>query len=190
MHELLEFLRLVLAQLLNFDLLLLFLDIGVLLSLRSTWESLPWESTLKEIEEHVADGLQVVPSGLLVADMGVDGGIPCGTRQVLAISEWDVLAIRTLVALRQSKIDNVDRILGLLSATNQKVVGLDIPMNDSLLVDNLDSLDHLNGNVQDSIEVELSSAFLEQVFEGLAEHVHDHDVVHLAILSFLITNEM
>lgn len=45
-HELLEFLRLVLAKLLDLDLLLLFLDVGVLLGLGSSWKTLPWESTL------------------------------------------------------------------------------------------------------------------------------------------------
>ena len=49
-HEFLELLRLVFAQLLDLDLLLLLLDVGVLLSLGSTWEALPWESTLQEVE--------------------------------------------------------------------------------------------------------------------------------------------
>ena len=48
-HELLEFLGLVLAELLDLHLLLLFLDVGVLLGLRSSWKSLPWESTLEEV---------------------------------------------------------------------------------------------------------------------------------------------
>lgn len=45
-HELLEFLRLFFAKLFDLHLLLLFLDVGVLLSLGSSWETLPWESTL------------------------------------------------------------------------------------------------------------------------------------------------
>ena len=44
-HELSEFLRLVLAQFLNSHFLLLFLDIGVFLLLRSSGKSLPWERT-------------------------------------------------------------------------------------------------------------------------------------------------
>ena len=189
-HKFLEFLRLVFAELLDLDLLLLFLDVGVLLSLGSSGEALPWESTLQEVEEHMPDCLQVISSRLLVSNMGVDGGVSCGTSEVLAVSERNVLTIRALVALGQSKIDNVDGVFGLLSASNQKVVGFDIPMNDSLFVHNFDSLDHLNGNVQNSIEVKLSSALLEQVFEGLTEHVHDHDVVHLTIFCLLVTDEM
>ena len=78
----------------------------------------------------------------------------------------------------------------MLSASNQKVVGFDISMNDSLLVHDFNPLDHLDGNVQNSIEVELSSALLEQVFEGLTKHVHDHDMIHLSVLCLLVTDEM
>jgi hypothetical protein len=45
-HEFTEFFRLVLAQFLYGHLFLLFLDIGVLLLLGSSWESLPWKSSL------------------------------------------------------------------------------------------------------------------------------------------------
>ena len=33
-------------------------------------------------------------------------------------------------------------------------------------------------------------ALLEQVLEGFAQHVHYHDVIHLAILGFLVSGEM
>ena len=92
-HEFLEFFWLILAELLDFDLLLLLLDVGVLLCLGSTWEALPWESTLQEIEKHVTDCLQVVSSGLLVSNMGINRSVSCGTCQVLAIPEGDVLSI-------------------------------------------------------------------------------------------------
>ena len=163
MHEFLELLWLVLAKLLDLDLLLLFLDIGVLLGFGSSWEALPWESTYQEIEENVTNGLKVISTGLLVPDVSVDGSISGSTREVLTVSEWDVLTVGTLVALGQPKINDVDRVFGLLSATNQKVVGLNISVNDSLFMHNLDSLDHLNGDVQNSIEIEFSSALLEKV---------------------------
>jgi hypothetical protein len=38
-------------------------------------------------------------------------------------------------------------------------------MDDSLLMDDLDSLDHLDRDVENGADVELSSAFLEQVLE-------------------------
>ena len=42
-HELLELFWLFSAELINGNLLLLLLDVGVLLGLGSTWKSLPWE---------------------------------------------------------------------------------------------------------------------------------------------------
>ena len=57
-------------------------------------------------------------------------------------------------------------------------------------MDGLDSLDHLNGDVEACFEVKLSSALLELVLKTLAEQVHDHYVVHLAIFGLLVTDEM
>ena len=49
---------------------------------------------------------------------------------------------------------------------------------------------HLNGNVEACLEVELATALLEKVLERFAQQVHHHDVIHLAVLSLFITNEM
>ena len=136
------------------------------------------------------DGLKIVPSRLLVPDMGVDTCVSGGTSQVLAISERNVLTIRGLVALGETKVDDVNCALGLVSAANQKVIWLDVSVDDSLLVDHLDPLDHLHGDVENSADVELSSALLEEVLEGFTEHVHDHDVVHLAVLCFFIAHKV
>lgn len=51
-----------LAQLIHSDLKLLLLDIVVLLVLRSAWETLPGETPAQEVQEHVADSLEVIPS--------------------------------------------------------------------------------------------------------------------------------
>ena len=61
-HEFCKLVRLVLAKLLDFDLLLLFLDVGVLLSLGSTRKTLPWERSFQEIQEHMTDGLKIISS--------------------------------------------------------------------------------------------------------------------------------
>ena len=39
-------------------------------------------------------------------------------------------------------------------------------------------------------EVKLASALLEEIFETLAEEVHHHHVIHLAVLSLLIADEV
>ena len=44
-HEFGKLVWLVLAELFDLDFLLLFLDVSVLLGLRSTWKTLPWEGS-------------------------------------------------------------------------------------------------------------------------------------------------
>ncbi len=51
-----------------------------------------------------------------------------------------MLAIRVLVAFCQTEIDDEDVIFVSVVATNQKVVGLDISMYNSLFMDLLNSL--------------------------------------------------
>ena len=61
-HELLELLRLVFAEVFDGNLLFLLLDVGILLSLGSAWEALPWERSFQEVKEHMADSLEVISS--------------------------------------------------------------------------------------------------------------------------------
>jgi len=151
---------------------------------------LPWELSLEEIQENVPDGLQIVSSGLFVTDMSIQTSVSSSSSKVLAISEGNVLTIGTLVALGQSKIDDVDGIFSLFAATDQKIIRLDISVDDSFFVNNLNPLYHLSRNVQNCFEIKLAPALLKEVFQTLAEHVHDHDVVHLAVLCLFVTHEM
>jgi len=57
------------AELLERQLDLLLLDSCVLFILGSTWESLPGELALEEVQNHVPDTLQIVSSRLLDAFM-------------------------------------------------------------------------------------------------------------------------
>ena len=96
----------------------------------------------------MTDGFQVISSRLFVPNVSVKTGISCSSCQVLSISERNVLTIRALVALGQSKINNVDCVFGSVCPSDQKIVRFDVPMDNSLLMDTLDSLDHLNGDVK------------------------------------------
>lgn len=152
----------------------------------------------------MANSFQVIPTALFVTNMGVEGGISGSTSQVLALSEWDVLVLRVLVALGQTEVDDVDVVLGGFSGSNQEVVWLDISVDNSLLMDLLNALDlkipwlvilsgliyHLMSNVQHCFQVKFAPALLEEIFERFSKEVHDHNVVHLTIISLLITNEV
>jgi hypothetical protein len=49
---------------------------------------------------------------------------------------------------------------------------------------------HLSSDVEDCLEIKLPTAFLKEIFKRLPKQVHDHDVVHFAIVSFLITHKV
>ena len=49
---------------------------------------------------------------------------------------------------------------------------------------------HLYGDAQYGLEVELASALLEEVLEGLAQQVHHHHMIRLVILRLLISHEV
>lgn len=162
-HKVLELLGLTLAKLINCHFLLLFLDVIIFLILGSTWKALPRQGSSQEVEKHVTDSLKIVSPGLLISNMGVDTSISGSSSQVLSFSEGDMLTLRVLVALGKSKVNNVNIILSGVRVSNQEVVWLNISMDNALFVHFLNSLDHLSGNAQNGLKVELAAALLEQV---------------------------
>lgn len=52
-----------------------------------------------------------------------------------------MFSVRVLVTLSEPKINNVDVVLGAFGASNQEIVGLDVAVNDSFLVNLLNALD-------------------------------------------------
>lgn len=72
--------------------------------------------------------------------MRVDTCVSSGASQVFALSKWDVLAIGVLVALGETEIDDEDVIFVCVISADQEVVGLDISVNDALLVYLLNTL--------------------------------------------------
>jgi len=166
-HKLLEFLGLVAAEILNRRLLLLLLDVGVLFSLRPSGKALPRQRTFQEVQNDMTDRLQVIASRLLVTKVGIDRCVAGCAGQVLAVAERDVLAIGGLVAFCQSKVNDINGILRLVIVPNQEIVGLNVAVNNALFMDNLDALDHLDGDMETCLEVKLAAALLEQILERL-----------------------
>lgn len=87
----------------------------------------------------MADGFQIVSARLFNSFVCIDRSVSCSACQVLAIFVRDMLTFTVFKALCQSEVNDVDLILRLISATNQEVVGFDVSMNDSLLVNFLNS---------------------------------------------------
>ena len=140
-HELLELGRLVQAELIDGHLLLLALDVIIFFVLRASWEALPRKRSAQEVEQHVANRLQVVPAGLLVTDVRADGGVPGRASQVLSFAEGDVLALGVLVALGETEVNDVNVVFSALIPANKEVVWLDIAMDNPLLMHFLNTVD-------------------------------------------------
>ena len=127
-----------LAQLIAGDLELLLFDVVVLLVLGSARKTLPWETASQEVQQHVSNCLKIISSGLFVPDVSVNASV--SASEVFALAEGDVLAIGVLVAFSETEIDDENVIFVLIIATDQKVIRLNISMNDPLLMDLLNSL--------------------------------------------------
>jgi len=164
LHEFSKFGRVAPAELLKRSLNLLLLDRVILLVLAATGQALPGERALDEVEKHVANRLQIVASTLLDTLVRGNRRISGGSSQVLAILVGDVLALAVLVALGQAEVDDKNVVSRGLRASDQEIVGLDITVDDSLLMHLLYSLDELRADKQDCFKVELAATGLEEVF--------------------------
>ena len=72
MHKLFKLFGLVLAEVLDRHLPLLFFDVGILFLFVASWKALPWERAFEEIQEHVTNCLEVVSSRLFIPNVGID----------------------------------------------------------------------------------------------------------------------
>ena len=152
----------------------------VLLGGRLGLEALPREAALEEVDEDVADGLEVVTAGLLDAKMVVDGGVTGGTGQGAALALGDVLqGAGMAVPLGQTKVDAVDEVAGPAASVGDEVGGLDVTVDEVAGVHQLDALQHLVGDHEDRLEGESAAALVELILEGRAEKVHHHEVVRI-----------
>jgi len=74
--------------------------------------------------------------------------------------------LRILIAFSKAKINNIDVIFGRFSASDQEIIGLNIPMNDSLFMTLLNSQDHLLSHHAASFQVKLLFALHKKVFQA------------------------
>jgi hypothetical protein len=156
---------------------LLLHDAVVLLLLGGRFESLPGQRATAEVEHDVPERLHVVTAGLLDAQVGVDAGVACRTRQVLVLTIWDVeVRLGVTILLGQAKVNDVDLVATLANA-HEEVVWLDVAVDEGLCVDVLDAGDELVGEQQHRLEGELAVAEVEEILQAGAEQVEHHGVV-------------
>jgi hypothetical protein len=79
------------------------------------------------------------------------------------------------VLFSEAKVDHVD-FVHVVSFSNEKVVGLDVPVQDASGMDVLDEFEHLPSDQDSGFEGELPATEVEEIFQAVAQQVHDHDV--------------
>ncbi len=80
LHELFKFRWISAAEFLQRGLHLFLFDVIVLVILGLTWETLPRERASQEIQEHMANSLEIISSRLLYTFVCVDTGVSCCAR--------------------------------------------------------------------------------------------------------------
>ena len=133
--------------------------------------------------------LKVISPCLLNAKMSVNRSISGSSRQVFAISVWNMLSsLWVSESLGQTKIDHINVVL-LFADSNQEVVGFDISVDDPLLMNDFNSLNHLCCNMKNRSQIKLF-ALSEQVLKTLTQQIHHHNMKLLSILSLFVAHEM
>lgn len=98
-------------------------------------DALPWEGTTEEVEENMADGLQIVPSRLFPAAMRVDGHVPRRAGKTLFLRIRNVrLGQRVPVMLGHPEIYNVND--GAFGA-QKEIIRFNVPINQEFFMDRL-----------------------------------------------------
>lgn len=111
--------------------------------------------------------------------MRVDRHVSCGTAQRLALTVRNMLlSFGVAVLLGHAKVDDVHEVGALgHGTTDEKVVWLDVTVDEVLLVDGLNTRDHLLGGHDDGLDAKLAAAHVKEILKRRAEQVDDQNVV-------------
>ena len=97
--------------------------------------------------------------------MSVETGVACSARELLVVLVRNVPTCSgVFVALGQAEVNDVDYVL-LLAEADQEVVWLDVAMKEAILVNEFDTLQHLDCQHEHRFVRELLPAVFEQVLE-------------------------
>lgn len=142
------------AEVLDGGRLLFLTNLFILLLIGRRLETLPRQAAPEEIHENVAQGLEIVSTGLLAAEVGIDTHVTSRSGERLALAVWDVLlGLGVSVLLGHAKINHMDDISSLCAGpADDEVVGLDISVDEVAFVYRLDARQHLLGNHDDRLD--------------------------------------
>ena len=107
---------------------------------------MPRQTAFEKIEEYEADRLQVITPALLNAKMRIDTGVAGGARQRFVIFVWNMFTCFWIaVSLYKAEIYNVNDVL-FLTVTDEEVIRFHVSVDEVIIVQELQSLNHLVGN--------------------------------------------
>jgi hypothetical protein len=111
------------------------------------------------------------------SQMGIDTSITSRAGQILVLAVRDVkVSLGVTVFLGETEIDDVDLIAS-LSDAHEKVIRLDVPMNERLGMDVLNPRDELICEEQHSLEREFAVAKVEKILQAGSQKIQHHGIV-------------
>lgn len=132
--------------------------------------------TIKKDDE---DSEEMVTSANEVIQSLIDEVVPYSLEYFLAIRENDEapegIQEEDEEFVGQTKVDNKNLVFVLVPA-HQKIVRLDVSMNDSSRVDVLDDVENLVSQDQSGFQGEFSGTSVEHIFQRGSHKVHHHDI--------------
>lgn len=124
----------------------------------------------------MANRFEIITSTLFFTEVGIERGISGSSRQIFTISERYVLTVRSSIKLGETKVNDIDKVFRLISASYEEVVRFDVTMQNALGVDTFYQPDHLDGGHASRAQIKLVLAVLKEVLHALSEQVHDHNM--------------
>jgi hypothetical protein len=142
-----EFLRKALAEILDRGCLFLLTNLLVLLLVRCSFQTLPWQPAAEEVHEDMTQSFQIVSSGLLAAKMGVDAHVSGCAGKRFPLPIWNMLfCFGVAVLLGHAEVDDVNNVGSFRVGTAyEEVVWLDVAIDEVLLVDRLNAGELVEG---------------------------------------------
>mmetsp|Transcript_31907 Transcript_31907/g.77324 ORF Transcript_31907/g.77324 Transcript_31907/m.77324 type:complete len:272 (+) Transcript_31907:158-973(+) len=169
-----------LAQGRNGNGLFLFHNELVFLGGRLGLESLPWKSSLEEINQDITNRLEIISSRLFHSQVIVNGSITRSTSKRSSFTLRNVLkGTRVAITLGKTEINAIDKVTIASSTISDKVGRLDISVNQVARVHQLDTLQKLISHHQDSLERKATSALVELILQRRTKEIHHHQVVRV-----------
>lgn len=150
---------------------------GTMLSIKVlNAQPLPRQGPIEQLQQRVAQRLQIIATGCIGHLMGPDGRESGGAYESRAIASWDMLIRPGVeIAFRSAEVDDVDGAEVLPGMARENIGRLDIPVNEAMVVDMLKPADSLDSDNEAGLQREAAVALADPGLQGGAQAVEDHD---------------